>query len=1673
MSDQTVAENEQDLAAVAQGGAYQVIRARLNQQGAELEQKTQQLNQARLEEFGREDMHVLGRVRVRTENNCQARDIVCAGDYLLFGYNVFIGLKQEIKISDVFGLYKLNQTEAGYEMHAEPMAGSFLDNGRFEQDFTELYTYYKEARLLRLAVRDGKLLASFQIGLKLSDVRVFRWSISSDGQTIEYIDNRGERDLLPPNQYDFEWRECTRENEVAGRFPHMNILDTLFVETTQGDLTIKIENNTNSGLGIYAEDVVDDNQSLDDARFCYAEVGSLILLKILPYREETWRYLVYNRNTETVVRIDNIGHACIQLPENHGIIFPGGYYLQNGEYKTFDDDITGLEYKRTIKSPNGEDVLYVFYEPVEGKVGLYSYNLINKSLENPLFGHGYAALADGRVVLFYAEDEPTRVHPMQIWQTPYCSDFYASTQPSKQSFFGKIGNAELVRGISELFSTVKAINNQAVSIKLYSELIKNVNRMFDSYHWMNAPQVNGIDPLLRQISETSELVLDEFEKVETIRQQAQQALQQAQQKQASIISALTPDSWQTPELFVGGLDSLRKQKGHLLTIKSMRYMDEQKIAEMGTKLEQEEAKLSQKTVDFLAKDASLAPYNDKLDQLNHELESVVSVAELEPVAEKLELMASGLDLLSELMATLKVNDATVRTRIIDTISEIYGRLNQTKASAKHKKSSLGSAESLAQFSAQFKLFSQSITNALGLANTPEKADEQLSRLLVQLEELESQFSEQEEFLTDILTKREEVIESFEAHRQRMVETRQRKASSLKDAAERILASITRRVQKFTELDELNTFFASDALALKIYDLVSQLRDLDDSVKADDVEAKFKNSKDQAVRSLRDKSEIFEDGGNVIKLGPRHKFTVNTQELDLTLLPKDDKLVFHLTGTDYFDVADDQALNRLKPFWPQEIESETADVYRAEYLVKQILDAAERNENGLTLEALRLAQTDEQQLSQLVKDFAAPRYKEGYERGIHDHDASLILMQLLPALTGADVLKYPPLSRGFAAIYWANNQQEPQQQTWVERAKSALRMEALFSSSDAKQLLEREIKQAQQAFAQQFELPVDDTAIDLASRYLVQELAKEPVVFSSSKYATHLADELKRAMDTASWNSYQHTLEKLKGQIGQRWALTQAWLQALVSNKKMQPYQGYIPEAIALINGEGRVSRRVLDINLDFTVSGLMGQHTRIKDRSLNLSLDNFLQRLEHHQQVVLPGYNEFLQVRSQVTQNQKAQLRLSEFKARPLSSFVRNKLINDAYLPIIGDNLAKQMGTVGDTKRTDLMGLLMLISPPGYGKTTLMEYIASRLGLIFMKINCPSIGHEVDSLDPAQAPNATAKAELIKLNLGLEMGNNVMLYLDDIQHTNPEFLQKFISLCDGTRRIEGIWQGKPKTYDLRGKKFCVIMAGNPYTESGEAFQIPDMLANRADIYNLGDILGGMDEAFALSYLENAMTSNPVLAPLATRSQQDIYKLVNMAQGNQVDSSELEHGYSGAELNEITGVLAKLLRIQEVVLSVNQSYIASAAQADKYRQEPPFKLQGSYRNMNKMAEKVSSVMNDNELMQLIEDHYLGEAQMLAAGAEENLLKLAELRGNMTAEQVQRWQQIKADFIKHKTLGGDGDMTLKAVSQLLDINANLTGINDTLSQTRYRFKRTTTETGKTQVSISKKPKHEQGK
>jgi hypothetical protein len=1092
---------------------------------------------------------------------------------------------------------------------------------------------------------------------------------------------------------------------------------------------------------------------------------------------------------------------------------------------------------------------------------------------------------------------------------------------------------------------------------------------------------------------------------------------------------LKPDSWKAPDQFVSYLARLREHRGRVRTLNDRRYADKARIETLESDLADAEERLTERTFRFMASPEALDGYRKTLTELQTDLAEADTRDALRKIVDRYRELTSGLDMIQGMLASMAGDDAALETAITDNISGIYATINQQRSEAELRLKEQGSAEARAQFAARLRLFEQSLANGVSSLTDVRECDGLMTRMLDQLQELESQFGEYDEFLAAILEQRENAHESIEARRQQLQDQQQRRVTTLTDAAERILRNVTRRTERFASPEELHAFFASDAMVARLRSMAKELRELGAAMEADDCLGQLKAAQDTALRSVRDKADIFEDGGAVIRLG-KHRFSVNQQELDLTLIPRDDHVLLHLTGTQYYERLDEPELDRLRGYWNMSQPSESDKVYRAEYLAALVIEEF-RQASDLPV---NVADLDE--LTDYIRKFASPRYREGYEKGIHDHDAALIVSTLWPAIQSAGLLRFSPKARALAMLYWAEvARQDLAAQQLRSRCLSAGILSRMMQSNELLYSLEQELAPQMSEFVTHHQLALvekgsaERTLIESAARYLVQQLAEETEQFDITRYAGELAagftESLKRDNQFAQ---YQQALEVVSGQPAARWTIAQHWLKAWMSKTDQQHLMHYLPEVVAVLNVGDAIKTGVRSVELAFHVEGLLGQHSRINERTLSLQLDEFDERLRYHRQEIIPGWQQLQEVRHKVLERWRDQLRLEEFRPRPLSSFVRNKLISESYLPIIGDNLAKQMGTAGEDRRTDQSGLLMMISPPGYGKTTLMEYVANRLGLIFMKINCPSLGHDVTSLDPEKAPHSTAEAELIKLNLALEMGNNVMLYLDDIQHTHPEFLQKFISLCDGTRRIEGVWRGRTRTYDMRGKRFCVVMAGNPYTESGEVFKVPDMLANRADIYNLGDVLSGMEHAFALSYIENSLSSNPVLAPLATRGMSDFYRFADLAEGKAVADSDFEHDYSAAERDEIVSLLKKMIRVRETVLRVNQAYIASSAQAEAYRTEPTFKLQGSYRNMNKLAEKLSPIMSEDELEALIDDHYQGESQLLTQGAEENLLKLKKMRGTLSEAEAARWQSICEEYRRRQQAGGDEETGVKVVRQL---------------------------------------------
>jgi len=550
-----------DVDAALSGGNYEVLRARLAVAGQELARRAEALNVRRKATFGTTEPQLEATERVRTEHNCAPVDIVAVGGNLLLGFNVFLGHKSETQVSDVLALHRFERVapgaDGGFDTSPLPQdaLGGFLTGGELARDFGNLYRYYRDARLQKLVKRDTQLLAVFQAGATWQDRKVLRWRIEPDGRIV-YVDDRGDRDFaaLFPAPYDFPWVEVTRDNQVAGKHPHYNILDTVFVECVGGDLTIKIEDNTEVGQGVYAEPVEDANQSLDDARIYYAAIGQpgdLLLLKFLPFRETAWRYLVYDARSHRVVRADGIGQGCRSLPEDHGVIFPGGYVLVGGDRKLFDGDHTDYVLQRELRSPNGEDVLYVYQRGRDGTYLLCPYNLIEKSVAAPITCHGYSLFADGRMVVMRAASaEPTRVHPMQVWRTPFTSAEHAASAPTDGSYLAKVGNADLVRGLSDALSIARLAGADRPQRTTFEDILALSTRATDAYYWLGHADAGDLKAAIADVKSTAKLILDEYEKVVALEAAARQALAEAEQQVAEQLRATRSEGWDRIDPFL-------------------------------------------------------------------------------------------------------------------------------------------------------------------------------------------------------------------------------------------------------------------------------------------------------------------------------------------------------------------------------------------------------------------------------------------------------------------------------------------------------------------------------------------------------------------------------------------------------------------------------------------------------------------------------------------------------------------------------------------------------------------------------------------------------------------------------------------------------------------------------------------------------------------------------------------------------------------------------------------------------------------------------------------------------------------------------------------------------------------------------------------------------------------
>ena len=449
-------------------------------------------------------------------------------------------------------------------------------------------------------------------------------------------------------------------------------------------------------------------------------------------------------------------------------------------------------------------------------------------------------------------------------------------------------------------------------------------------------------------------------------------------------------------------------------------------------------------------------------------QKVVKANELE---EQLNKAAAELEMLIEVVSNLKIEDATQTTQISDSISAIYAQFNSVKAALKRRRKELMSQEGKAEFAAQIKLIDQAIINYLDVCDVPAKCDEYLTRVMVQLEELEGRFSEFDEFVDLIGTKREEAYNAFESRKLQLTEARNRRATNLLQAADRILKAVQNRLSRMETVQEIMGYYASDLMLEKLRTMVNELLELGDTVKADDIRSRMKSIREEAIRQLKDKNELYADGKNIIRFGT-FSFSVNTQPLELSMVPREGQMYFHLSGTSFFEPVAHEAFKNNEELWEQSLVSENRQVYRAEYLAYQMLQAAEKAGVGSTIggagtgavksvEDLYALTPDAVRAE--VQSFMAGRFNEGYVKGVHDHDAALILGALLRMYKQAGLLRFSSQSRACAALWWQAFVEPTEKELLEHQLKGAGYIQQVFPQAGAQQELIVTIEKQLQAF----------------------------------------------------------------------------------------------------------------------------------------------------------------------------------------------------------------------------------------------------------------------------------------------------------------------------------------------------------------------------------------------------------------------------------------------------------------------------------------------------------------------------------------------------------------------------------------------------------------------------------
>ncbi|UUZ54207.1 hypothetical protein LP419_38420 [Massilia sp. H-1] len=277
--------------------------------------------------------------------------------------------------------------------------------------------------------------------------------------------------------------------------------------------------------------------------------------------------------------------------------------------------------------------------------------------------------------------------------------------------------------------------------------------------------------------------------------------------------------------------------------------------------------------------------------------------------------------MTELLGTLGVGDATLRTRILHTISGRFADVNKLRAQARQRRKQLAQGEiggrirgpvpAVRPVGRQRARASRCARAVRRIAYPPAGPAGRTRSPILGAGRLPNRNCHQAR------------IGGGSARRaQAGTLGRAQRVQAIAEAARRILDGVPKRIAQCADGPQMEAYFAADALLGKLRASMAELRKLGNEVGADELVSRLKALRRTGPARCCDSGKLVT--GNTIRLG-RHAFTVNAQALDLSIVVHQGQPAYHLTGTDYFAPVADAALDALAPYWQQDSVAESARV----------------------------------------------------------------------------------------------------------------------------------------------------------------------------------------------------------------------------------------------------------------------------------------------------------------------------------------------------------------------------------------------------------------------------------------------------------------------------------------------------------------------------------------------------------------------------------------------------------------------------------------------------------------------------------------------------------------------------------------------------------------------------